>query len=62
MIIEIDGRAWHATLEAFDNDRMRDNHAQLAGWRILRITFRMLKERPDEVRNMIRRALSMSAA
>lgn len=61
LIIEIDGRAWHATLEAFDNDRMRDNHAQLAGWRILRITFRMLKERPDEVRSMIRRALSMSA-
>ena len=44
LIIELDGRAWHSTLEAFESDRMRDNHAQLAGWRVLRITYRMLKE------------------
>lgn len=61
LIVEIDGRAWHATLDAFEGDRMRDNHAQLAGWRVLRITYRMLKERPDEVRDMIRRALLMAA-
>ena len=27
LIIELDGRAWHSTLEAFESDRMRDNHA-----------------------------------
>lgn len=62
LIIEIDGRAWHATLEAFENDRMRDNHAQLAGWRVLRITYRMMIDRPAEVRTMIRQALAGSAA
>ena len=58
LIIEIDGRAWHSTLEAFESDRMRDNHAQLAGWRVLRITYRMMIDRPGEVREMIRQALS----
>jgi hypothetical protein len=62
LIIEVDGRAWHSTLEAFEGDRLRDNHAQLAGWRVLRITYRMLKEQPEMVRNMIRRALEMPAA
>ena len=61
LIIELDGRAWHTTLEAFESDRMRDNHAQLAGWRVLRITYRMLKENPQMVRDMIRRALVPAA-
>ncbi len=61
LIIELDGRAWHTTLEAFESDRMRDNHAQLAGWRVLRITYRMLKDNPQMVRDMIRRALASAA-
>ena len=62
LIIEIDGRAWHTTLEAFESDRLRDNHAQLAGWRVLRITYRMLVEQPEIVRDMIRQAFEMSNA
>lgn len=62
LIIEIDGRAWHTTLEAFEGDRLRDNHAQLAGWRVLRVTYRMLVENPEMVRDMIRRAFEMSIA
>lgn len=61
LIIELDGRAWHSTLEAFESDRMRDNHAQLAGWRVLRITYRMLKGQPEMVRDMIRQALATAA-
>ena len=61
LIIEVDGRAWHTTLEAFESDRLRDNHAQLAGWRVLRITYRMLVEQPEVVRDMIRRAFDMSS-
>ncbi|MGQ0847578.1 MAG: type IV toxin-antitoxin system AbiEi family antitoxin domain-containing protein [Actinomycetota bacterium] len=62
LIIEVDGRAWHATLDAFDSDRMRDNHAQLAGWRVIRITYRMLKDQPEMVRNLIKQALETPAA
>ena len=47
LIIELDGRKWHSTLDAFEEDRLRDNLAQLAGWRVLRITYRMLSEQPD---------------
>ena len=61
LIIELDGRAWHSTLEAFESDRMRDNHAQLAGWRVLRITYRMLKDNPQMVRDLVRRALASAA-
>jgi len=57
LIIEVDGRAWHSTLEAFETDRLRDNHALLAGWRVLRITYRMLKDQPELVRSMIQRAI-----
>jgi len=59
LIIELDGRAWHSTLDAFESDRMRDNLAQLAGWRVLRITYRMLKDQPLLVRDMIRQACSI---
>jgi hypothetical protein len=61
LIIELDGRAWHSTFEAFESDRMRDNLAQLAGWRVLRVTYRMLKDQPTVVRDMIRRALAVAA-
>ncbi len=61
LIIEFDGRRWHATLEAFEEDRLRDNHAQLAGWRVLRITYRMLKEQPEVVRAMIARAFASAS-
>jgi hypothetical protein len=61
LIIELDGRAWHSTLEAFESDRMRDNHAQLAGWRVLRITYRMLRGQPEMVRDMIRQILDTAA-
>ncbi|MDH3498488.1 MAG: DUF559 domain-containing protein [Acidimicrobiia bacterium] len=62
LIIEADGRAWHTTAEAFDTDRMRDNHAQIAGWRVIRITYRMLVDSPDEVRSLIEQALFSTLA
>jgi very-short-patch-repair endonuclease len=62
VIIELDGRAWHGMLEQFDADRMRDNLAQIAGWTVIRITYRMLMDRPGEVRDLIVRALGLSAA
>lgn len=58
LIIELDGRKWHSALHAFEEDRLRDNHAQLAGWRVLRVTYRMLVEQPENVRRMIERAFA----
>ena len=59
LIIEVDGRRWHTSMEAFEQDRLRDNHAQLAGWRVIRITYRMLVEQPEQVRRMIAQAIAV---
>lgn len=49
LIIELDGRRWHARLAAFDADRWRDNQAVAHGCRVLRFTHAHLTVRPDEV-------------
>ncbi len=55
--IEIDGRETHSEDEAFETDRWRQNLLVLDGWLVLRFTWRMLVERPDEVIRLIRAAL-----
>jgi very-short-patch-repair endonuclease len=62
LIVEVDGRAWHATSKAFVRDRQRDNAAQLAGYRILRFTWEDLKQRPHLVVDQLRTALRQSGA
>jgi very-short-patch-repair endonuclease len=42
LIVELDGYAFHGTRAAFERDRSRDVQLQLAGYRVLRITGRML--------------------
>jgi hypothetical protein len=49
LIVELDGRRWHARLESFDTDRWRDNVAVANGCRVLRFTHVHLTVRPDEV-------------
>jgi hypothetical protein len=49
LIIELDGRRWHARLASFDADRWRDNLAVAHGCRVLRFTHAHLTVRPDEV-------------
>lgn len=42
LIVELDGRAAHDTVRAFERDRERDRRLTLAGWRVVRITWRQL--------------------
>jgi hypothetical protein len=49
LIIELDGRRWHARVAAFDADRWRDNQAVAHGHRVLRFTHAHLTVRPAEV-------------
>ncbi|MGH2776829.1 MAG: endonuclease domain-containing protein [Actinomycetota bacterium] len=39
LIIEVDGRKWHASRERFNGDRRRDNAAFLEGKRVIRFTW-----------------------
>jgi very-short-patch-repair endonuclease/predicted transcriptional regulator of viral defense system len=46
LIVELDGQAFHATLEAFERDRFRDRALGAAGWRVVRVTWRQLHDDP----------------
>lgn len=42
LIAELDGHEGHGTRSAFESDRERDRHLQVAGWQTIRITWRQL--------------------
>ena len=54
LVIEVDGWAFHTTADRFRRDRERQNRLILAGWTILRFTWRDLTERPGYVIATIR--------
>lgn len=53
LIVEADGRRWHARLADFDRDRWRDNVAASRGIFVLRFTWVHLTERPREARDLV---------
>jgi very-short-patch-repair endonuclease len=58
LIVELDGRATHQTRAAFENDRARDRALVAAGWRVIRVTWRQLRDEPDAVAADLRAALT----
>jgi hypothetical protein len=59
LIVETDGGRYHRTHRAFESDRRRDQRLTLAGWRVLRITWRQLRDEPERVARTIARALRL---
>lgn len=57
LVVELDGRAAHATRAAFEADRRRDRRLATAGWNVIRITWRELHHRPDDLAADLRRLL-----
>ena len=57
LIVELDSRRWHNTRDGFESDRERSNDLIASGWRVIRITWRMLHDRPERVVALVRRAL-----
>ena len=53
LVAELDGYAFHSTRGAFERARVRDARLQLAGYRVLRITHRMLEKDPEAVAGTI---------
>ena len=49
LIAETDGRGAHATLRAFEDDRRRDQRLMLAGWRVVRFTYKHITDEPAVV-------------
>lgn len=58
VVVELDGRRYHGGMLARAADRRRDNALAAAGWRVLRITWDDLVERPGDVVCWLRRALA----
>ena len=62
LAVEVDGFQYHRTAAAFEDDRRRDETLQLAGYRVLRFTYRRLKEDPDGVARSLRLMLHRDPA
>ena len=61
LVVEVDGRTYHGTHASFERDRRKDADLMLAGYRVLRITWRRLTREPDQVIALIATALSQAA-
>lgn len=57
LIVELDGRRWHAMTSAMRNDRHRDRRAAQHGWTVLRFGWAEVVERPRSFINEIRTLL-----
>jgi hypothetical protein len=56
LVVEIDGFEWHSKYAAFTSDRNRQNELELAGWMVLRFTAEQVREAPEQVATVVRRA------
>ena len=58
VIVEADGRRWHATEQAMVDDRRRDRTAAANGWLVLRVMWDDVVERPEAVAAEIEAAVA----
>ena len=54
LIVETDGRETHDTPHQFEEDRRRDLELALAGWRVVRISWRQVTREPEAVVALLR--------
>jgi very-short-patch-repair endonuclease len=62
LVVELDSYAWHRTREELERDSEQITALQLAGYRVLRFTWRQVTTQPERVAAAIRQALSQPAA
>jgi very-short-patch-repair endonuclease len=55
LVLEADGRLWHARVRDFERDRERDNEAIAHGYGVLRFTWRHITRERRYVLNTIER-------
>lgn len=62
LIVETDGRGSHATHRAFEADRDRDRRLVLAGWVVIRFTWRQLTQEREEVIATLRQLIAATVS
>jgi very-short-patch-repair endonuclease len=60
LIVETDGAATHLTPTAFEADRIRDAELTVAGYRVVRFTWRQLRDRPQTVARTLQRLFAQT--
>jgi very-short-patch-repair endonuclease len=60
LIVELDSRSAHDTHQAFEQDRVRDRRLEVAGWSVIRVTWRQLHDTPAELEADLRKLLGLS--
>jgi very-short-patch-repair endonuclease len=58
LIIELDGRRDHGEWDRIESDHLRDALALEYGFRTLRITWRRLRDEPEELARQLRKILA----
>jgi hypothetical protein len=58
LIVELDSRGFHDTAAAFEGDRLRDRRLHAEGWRVIRVTWRQLRDEPEMLAQDVRALLS----
>ena len=58
LVVETDGRGIHDNPYAFEEDRRRDLDLELAGWRVVRLSWRQVGEQEERVLALLRHRLT----
>jgi very-short-patch-repair endonuclease len=61
LIAETDGRDVHTTRKAFEHDRLRDQRLTLAGYTVVRFTWRQVADDPRAVAQALQGLLARLA-
>ena len=59
IVLEADGFAWHATLDAFERERARHNALTMKGLVVIRWTWRAITDEPEKCAAQLRALLSL---
>jgi very-short-patch-repair endonuclease len=57
VIVETDGERAHGTRRARERDPVRDAELQIAGWRVIRVSYERLFREPERVADQLWRLL-----
>ena len=57
LVVEVDGYTFHGHRRGFERDRRRDQQLVAAGYRVIRVTWRQLRDEPIAVIASIAQAL-----
>jgi len=61
LVLELDSFEFHGTRAAFERDRARDAALLVAGYRVVRVTYRQLRDHPERVAEIVRDLLAVAA-